>query len=127
MSTVVQNLENMRCLVVVRGASGQVADRLEAFARSKGMEVVDSIFLENAASDRSDGKETVDNSLEQVRYYIDHDSISTILIREIWDLSTDKEEIRKLLEFAEQHGISINEEQRGYLPASLVWDGGNGC
>lgn len=31
------------------------------------------------------------------------------------------------MKLASDHNISINEENKGFEPATLVWDGGAGC
>ena len=31
------------------------------------------------------------------------------------------------MKLAAEHNVSINEENRGFEPATLVWDGGAGC
>lgn len=31
------------------------------------------------------------------------------------------------MKLASEHNVSINEENRGFEPATLVWDGGAGC
>ena len=52
-----------------------------------------------------------------------------ILLRQnrIWDISTDRETVKSIMKLATDHNVSINEENRGFEPATLVWDGGAGC
>ena len=43
------------------------------------------------------------------------------------NISTDRETVKSIMKLAVEHNVSINEENRGFEPATLVWDGGAGC
>lgn len=107
-------LSNPRCLILTNGKSASLhADRMEEFALGHHLEVVESLIND-------------DKAFEKIQYYLEHDSVSTILIRSVWDVSRDKEKLYQLLKLASEHGASVNEEERDWQVATIVWDGGNG-
>ena len=108
-------LENPRCLIITKGKRASVnADRLEEFALNHRFQVVESLINDEKA-------------FEKIQYYLEHESVSTILIRSLWDVSKDKDILYQLLKLAADHGVSVNEEERGWQAATIVWDGGDGC
>ena len=103
-----------QCLVFVGSMETHVADRMEDYARQNDMNVVDTVFKD-------------DKAIDKLTYYIDREGIICILVRSIWDISTDRETVKSIMKLAAEHNVSINEENRGFEPATLVWDGGAGC
>ena len=94
-----------QCLVFVGSMENHVADRMEAYAKQNDMKVVDTVFKD-------------DRAIDKLTYYIE---------RSICDISTDRETVKSIMKLASEHNVSINEENRGFEPATLVWDGGAGC
>lgn len=90
------------------------AGSMEAYARQNGMKVVETIFKD-------------DRAIDKLTYYIEREGIICILVRSIWDISTDRKAVKSIMKLASDHNISINEENRGFAPVKLVWDGGAGC
>lgn len=103
-----------RCLVFVGSMENHVADRMEAYAKHNNMQVVDTVFKD-------------DKAIDKLKYYIEREGIICILVRSVWDISTDKKVIKSVMRLASEHGISINEENRGFGPAMILWDGSAGC
>ena len=103
-----------QCLVFVGSMETHVADRMEDYARQNDMNVVDTVFKD-------------DKAIDKLTYYIEREGIICILVRSIWDISTDRETVKSIMKLASDHNISINEENKGFEPATLVWDGGAGC
>ena len=103
-----------QCLVFVGSMENHVADRMETYAKQNDMKVVETIFKD-------------DRAIDKLTYYIEREGIICILVRSIWDISTDKETVKSIMKLAAEHNVSINEENRGFEPATLVWDGGAGC
>ena len=91
-----------------------VADRIEAYAKQNDVKVVDTVFKD-------------DRAIDKLAYYIEREGIICVLVRSIWDISTDRETVKSIMKLASEHNVSINEENRGFEPATLVWDGGAGC
>ena len=87
---------------------------LEDYAKQNDMKVVETIFKD-------------DRAIDKLTYYIEREGIICILVRSIWDISTDRETVKSIMKLAAEHNVSINEENRGFEPATLVWDGGAGC
>lgn len=77
-----------------------------------GFEIVETIF-----------KDT--KSVERLKFYIERDSIISILVSSIYDISSDKDVVKGIMELAAEHGISINDESRGYEPALISFEEDN--
>ncbi len=103
-----------QCLVFVGSMENHVADRMEAYAKQNDLKVVETIFKD-------------DRAIDKLTYYIEREGIICILVRSIWDISTDRETVKSIMKLASEHNVSINEENRGFEPATLVWDGGAEC
>ena len=63
--------------------------------------------------------------MERLKFYIERDSIISILVSSIYDVSSDKDEIKAVMTLAAEHGISINAESRGYEPALISFEEDN--
>ena len=103
-----------QCLVFVGSMETHVADRIEDYARQIDMNVIDTVFKD-------------DKAIDKLSYYIEREGVICILVISIWDISTDRETVKSIMKLAVEHNVSINEENRGFEPATLVWDGGAGC
>lgn len=99
--------EKKRCLIFARNNANDTADRIEAYAKKSGMEVVETIF------------NTDKKAVERLRYYIERDAIICVLVRDVVDISMELNEIKAVMTLAAEHGISINAESRGYEPALI--------
>ena len=99
--------EKKRCLIFARNNANDTADRIEAYAKKTGMEVVETIF------------NTDKKAVERLRYYIERDAIICVLVRDVVDISMELNEIKAVMTLAAEHGISINAESRGYEPALI--------
>ena len=99
--------EKKRCLIFARNNANDTADRIEAYAKKSGMEVVETVF------------NTDKKAVERLRYYIERDAIICVLVRDVVDISMELNEIKAVMTLAAEHGISINAESRGYEPCLL--------
>lgn len=63
--------------------------------------------------------------MERLRYYIERDSIISILVSSIYDISSDKDVVKGIMELAAEHDISVNDESRGYEPALISFEENN--
>ena len=97
-------------LIFVRNNANDTADRIEAYAKKSGMEVVETIF------------NTDKKAVERLRYYIERDAIICVLVRDVVDISMELNEIKAVMTLAAEHGISINAESRGYEPALISYE-----
>lgn len=105
---------NRRCIILVSERQGMVADRIEQYAKSQGMEIVETIMGARA--------------IERLLYYIKKNSIQTVLVRQAFDISTDEKQLKKIMKIAADHNVSINAEERNYYPIAVAhWAGGDGC
>ena len=91
------------CVICVGRNADRAADRIEAYAKKADFEIVETIF-----------KDT--KSVERLKFYIERDSIISILVSSIYDVSSDKDVVK---------GISINDESRGYEPALISFEEDN--
>lgn len=102
--------KNFERLQFVRNNANDTADRIEAYAKKSGMEVVETIF------------NTDKKAVERLRYYIERDAIICVLVRDVVDISMELNEIKAVMTLAAEHGISINAESRGYEPALISFE-----
>lgn len=100
------------CIVCVGKKADEIADRIEKYAKDAGFQVRETIF-KNA------------KSVDQMKYYIERDSIICVLVSDINDISADKRVVRDVMELAAEHGISINAESRGFEPALISFEEDN--
>lgn len=71
------------CVICVGRNADRAADRIKTYAKKADFEIVETIF-----------KDT--KSVERLRYYIERDSIISILVSSIYDISSDKDVVRVL-------------------------------
>ena len=95
------------CVICVGRNADRAADRIEAYAKKVDFEIVET------------------KSVERLRYYIERDSVISILVSSIYDISSDKDVVKGIMELAAEHGISINDESRGYEPALISFEEDN--
>ena len=73
-----QDSKEKQCLIFVRNNANDTADRIEAYAKKSGMEVVETVF------------NTDKKAVERLRYYIERDAIICVLVRDVvafqWNL-----------------------------------------
>lgn len=101
---------NSRCVIFVRGNANDTADRLEAFAKKSGMKIIETIF------------NTDEKAVERLKYYIERDAVSCVLVRDVVDISMETDEVKAIMKLVAEHGISINAENRGYEPALISFE-----
>ena len=102
-----------QCLVFV-GMETHVADRMEDYARQNDMNVVDTVFKD-------------DKAIDKLTYYIEREGVICILVRSIWDISTDRETVKSIMKLAAETMSALMKRTEALNPATLVWDGGAGC
>lgn len=95
---------------ICKNNANDTADRIEAYAKKSGMEVVETVF------------NTDKKAVERLRYYIERDAIICVLVRDVVDISMELNEIKAVMTLAAEHGISINAESRGYEPALISFE-----
>lgn len=101
--------------VVIYANSSKAADRIEAFAKEKEMQVIDTMINE-------------ENSIEKLKWFINREAVQAVLINSNLELSTNKKELRDFLEFAANHNVSVNSKEYNWMPIRIEpWDGGFGC
>lgn len=69
------------CVICVGRNADRAADRIEAYAKKADFEIVETIF-----------KDT--KSVERLKFYIERDSIISILVSSIYDISSDKDVVK---------------------------------
>ncbi len=102
-------------IIIANGSAAQVrADRYEVYAKKNDLYVIDTLIGEK-------------NLVEKVLFYMERESIDAVLVHSIHDISTNNEDLKKVLLAGMEHGVSINAEELNWGQASIVWDGGAGC
>lgn len=105
---------NKRCIILVPEGQRMVADRIEKYALSEDMEVIETVMGAR--------------KIERLLYYIKKNSIQTVLVRQALDITSDTKQLKKIMRIAADHGVSINAEERNYFPiVAAYWDGNDGC
>ena len=84
-----QDSKEKQCLIFVRNNANDTADRIEAYAKKSGMEVVETVF------------NTDKKAVERLRYYIERDAIICVLVRDVVDISMELNEIIDTSEYVE--------------------------
>ncbi len=101
--------------VVIFAKNSKTADMIEAFAKKKEMQVIDTIINE-------------ENLMEKLKWFIERESIQAVLINSSLELTSNKNELRDFLEFAANHNVSVNSKEYNWMPIRIEpWDGGVGC
>lgn len=101
--------------VVIYANSSKAADMIEAFAKEKEMQVIDTIINE-------------DKSIEKLKWYIEREAIQAVLINSSLELARNMKDLRDFLEFAANHNVSVNSKEYNWMPIRVEpWDGGIGC
>lgn len=101
--------------VVIYANSSKAADMIEAFAKEKEMQVIDTIIGE-------------DKSIEKLKWFIEREAIQAVLINSSLELTRNKKVLRDFLEFAANHNVSVNSKEYNWMPIRVEpWDGGIGC
>lgn len=101
--------------VVIYANSSKAADMIEAFAKEKEMQVIDTIIDE-------------DKSIEKLKWFIEREAIQAVLINSSLELTTNKKDLRDFLEFAANNNVSVNSKEYNWMPIRIEpWDGGIGC
>ena len=78
------------CVICVGRNADRAADRIEAYAKKADFEIVETIF-----------KDT--KSVERLKFYIERDSIISILVSSIYDVSSDKDVVKGISRARDQH------------------------
>lgn len=102
-------------LIFVGSSNDKNADELEADALKFGFEITDTIMDET-------------NPVEMLMWYMKNTSIIAVLVRDICDISSDKDVILAVLKEAERQDVRIHSKTIGWNAVEAApWDGGMGC
>ncbi|NLG05566.1 MAG: hypothetical protein GX567_17345 [Clostridia bacterium] len=102
-------------LIFVGSSNSTVADELEADALQFGFEVTDTIMDETSPVD-------------MLKWYMKNTSIIAVLVRDVYDISSDKDVILDVLREAEKQGVRIHSKAIGWNAVTAApWDGDSGC
>jgi hypothetical protein len=102
-------------LIFVGSSNNKIADELEADAFGFGFEITDTIMDET-------------NPVEMLKWYMKNTSIIAVLVRDVFDISSDKDVIMEVLREAESQGVKIHSKSIGWNAVETApWDGDLGC
>ena len=106
------------CVICVGRNADRAADRIEAYAKKADFEIVETIF-----------KDT--KSVERLKFYIERDSIISILVSSIYDISSDKDVVKGIMELVSNdsanrhstvfHAVPLTSKihKKTYLPTHI--------
>ena len=111
-------------LVKSRKASSRVLDMCdEMIAASKRK----SIKLLEIVIDASSGTDIDREQIDRIVEWMEKDCIDVIVVRSIWDISKDEDDIRKFLKTAQELNVSVYSMEYGMNVAYVPWDGDEDC
>lgn len=107
--------EPLTGLIFVGTGNSKIADELEADALRFGFAITDTIMDET-------------HPIDMLKWYMKNTSIVAVLVRDILDISSDKEVLLDVLDEAKRQGVRIHAKVIGWNAVEAVpWDGGCGC
>lgn len=102
-------------LIFVGSSNGKVADELEEDALKFGFSVTDTIMDET-------------NAIEVLKWYMKNTSIIAVLVRDVFDISSNKEVLLDVFNEASRQGVRIYSKVIGWNAVEAApWDGDMGC
>ena len=97
-----ENDEPLVGLIYVGNSNSKIAAELEADALRFGFEITDTIMDET-------------HPIDMLKWYMKNTSIMAVLVRDILDISSDKEVLLDVLNEAERQGVRIHSKVIGVL------------
>lgn len=96
---------------------------LDMIAVSKGK----AIELADVIVDQSSGMDIDRPEIDVLISWMEKKQIDVVVLKNIFDVSRDCEELLKFLSKAEELNLSVYSLEHGFKLACVPWDGGSGC
>lgn len=101
------------CVIYVPASMYRVADRIEQYAFSHGMKVLETIMEDTKA-------------IERLRAYIESGTVQIVLVRQMKDISEDEAVVQRIIQFARTNGVRILTEDIQYALTEMGENPKNG-
>ena len=98
-----------------------MGEEMIAAAQEKGLKILEIIV------DDTSGIDVDRPSVDRLTAWMEKDYISAIVVRNIFDITNDLDDLRKFMCKAEGLNVSIYSLEYGMNLAYIPWDGGSGC
>lgn len=86
-----------------------------------------SLKLLEVVVDTSSGLDVDRSAVDKITAWMEKDYINAIVVRSVFDITNDIDDLAAFFRKAEELGVSINTMELGFNPAYIPWDGGIGC
>ncbi|MDD3138033.1 MAG: recombinase family protein [Lachnospiraceae bacterium] len=98
-----------------------MGEEMIAAVQEKGLKILEIIV------DDTSGIDVDRPSVDRLTAWMEKDYISAIVVRNIFDITNDLDDLRKFMCKAEGLNVSIYSLECGMNLAYIPWDGGSGC
>ena len=98
-----------------------MGEEMIAAVQEKGLKILEIIV------DDTSGIDVDRPSVDKLTAWMEKDYISAIVVRNIFDITNDLDDLRKFMCKAEGLNVSIYSLEYGMNLAYIPWDGGSGC
>lgn len=98
-----------------------MGEEMIAAVQEKGLKILEIIV------DDTSGIDVDRPSVDKLIAWMEKDYISAIVVRNIFDITNDLDDLRKFMCKAEGLNVSIYSLEYGMNLAYIPWDGGSGC
>jgi len=98
-----------------------MAEEMIAAAKRKNLRLLEVIV------DESSGTDVDREKIDQLLAWMEKDDVAAIVVKSIFDITKDTEDLRQFMRRAEKQNVSIYEMEHGMNPVYVPWDGGYGC
>ena len=98
-----------------------MGEEMIAAVQEKGLKILEIIV------DDTSGIDVDRPSVDRLTAWMEKDYITAIVVRNIFDITNDLDDLRKFMCKAEGLNVSIYSLEYGMNLAYIPWDGGSGC
>ena len=98
-----------------------MGEEMIAAVQEKGLKILEIIV------DDTSGIDVDRPSVDKLTAWMEKDYISAIVVRNIFDITNDLDDLRKFMCKSEGLNVSIYSLECGMNLAYIPWDGGSGC
>jgi hypothetical protein len=98
-----------------------MGEEMIAVVQEKGLKILEIIV------DDTSGIDVDRPSVDRLTAWMEKDYISAIVVRNIFDITNDLDDLKKFMCKAEGLNVSIYSLECGMNLAYIPWDGGSGC
>lgn len=98
----------------------EMGEEMIAAAQEQGLKIIEVIV------DDTSGMDADRNFIDKLTLWMEKDYITAIVVRNIFDITNDIEDLKKFMRIAEDLNVSIYSLEYGMNPAYIPWDDGLG-